>query len=227
MENHLHIITGHYGSGKTEFAVNFAISLAQKGYEVTLADLDIVNPYFCSREQTQALNGRGVRVNATLGGGADLPALNPAVSALFEPGVCGVIDAGGDPAGARVLARYAEAICSVPYEFFCVLNFNRPETATPEQAERYLRQIEQSAKLAATGLIHNTHLCSETTAADVLRGAKLAEEVSKRTRLPVLYHAFPPWVKGLAGLPPETLFPMAIMMRKPWETDCEPEPEPD
>ena len=62
MENHLHIITGHYGSGKTEFAVNFAVSLARKGYDVTLADLDIVNPYFCSREQTQALNGRGVQV---------------------------------------------------------------------------------------------------------------------------------------------------------------------
>lgn len=227
MENHLHIITGHYGSGKTEFAVNFTVSLARKGYDVTLADLDIVNPYFCSREQTQALNGRGVRVIASLGGGADLPALNPAVASLFEPGVCGVIDMGGDPEGARVLGRYAEAIRAVPHELLCVLNFNRPETATPEQAERYLRGIEHSAKLAATGLIHNTHLCSETSAADVLAGAKLAEEVSKRTGLPVLYHAFPRWIKGLAGLAPETLFSMDIMMKKPWETDCEPEPEPD
>ena len=227
MNDKLHIVTGHYGSGKTEFAVNLAFRFAREGQAVTLADLDIVNPYFCSREQTQALNGRGVRVIASLGGGADLPALNPAVSALFEPGVCGVIDMGGDPAGARVLGRYAEAIRAVPHELLCVLNFNRPETATPEQAERYLRQIERSAKLAATGLIHNTHLCSETSAADVLRGAKLAEEVGKRTGLPVLYHAFPRWIKGLAGLEPETLFSMDIMMKKPWETDCEPEPEPD
>lgn len=225
MEDHLHIITGHYGSGKTEFAVNFAISLAQKGYDVTLADLDIVNPYFCSREKTQALNERGVRVIASLGGGADLPALNPAVTALFEPGVCGVIDMGGDPAGARVLGRYAERIRAIAHELLCVLNFNRPETATPDQAERYLRQIERSAKLTATGLIHNTHLCLETTAADVLRGAELAEEVSRRVGLPVLYHAFPRWVEGLSGLAPETLFPMELMMKKPWETGCESEPD--
>jgi hypothetical protein len=227
MEDHLHIITGHYGSGKTEFAVNFSISLAGKGYDVTLADLDIVNPYFCSREKTQALSERGVRVIASLGGAADLPALNPAILALFEPGVCGVIDVGGDPAGARVLGGYAEKIRAIPHAFLCVLNFSRPETATPEQAERYLRQIERSAKLTATGLIHNTHLCLETTASDVLRGAELAEEVSRRVGLPVLYHAFPRWVEGLNGLPPETLFPMDIMMKKPWETDCEVEPEPD
>jgi len=224
-ENHLHIITGHYGSGKTEFAVNFAFRLARAGYAVTLADLDIVNPYFCSRGQREALESHGVRVIASTGGDADVPALNPEVYALLEKDVCGIMDVGGDAAGARVLGRFAPKIRAMEYELFCVLNFNRPETATPEKAERYLREIERSAKLTATGLIGNTHLCGDTAAEDVLRGAELAETLASRVQIPVRYHAFPRWVGNIAGLPPETLFPMDIMLKKPWESDREFEKE--
>lgn len=224
-ENHLHIITGHYGSGKTEFAVNFAFCLTRAGYAVTLADLDIVNPYFCSRGQREALESRGVRVIASTAGDADVPALNPKVYSLLEKDVCGILDVGGDAAGARVLGRFAPKIQTLAYELFCVLNFNRPETATPEKAERYLREIEHSAKLTATGLINNTHLCGDTAAEDVLRGAELAETLASRVQIPVRYHAFPRRVGNIAGLPPETLFPMDIMLKKPWESDRELEKE--
>ncbi|NLI52934.1 MAG: hypothetical protein GX417_01260 [Clostridiales bacterium] len=220
MERHLHIVTGHYGSGKTEFSINLALALARAGDAVALADLDIVNPYFCSRGQRTALEAQGVRVIASAGGDADLPAINPAVYALLESGVCGIMDVGGDAAGARVLGRFAQKIQAVEHELLCVLNFNRPETATAEQAERYLRDIERSAKLRTTGLVNNTHLCGETAARDVLRGAELAQAVSARTGIPVRWHSFPRRLAGAVDLPPETLFPMDLLLKKPWETDC-------
>ncbi len=225
MEDHLHIITGHYGSGKTEFAVNLAFRLARAGHAVTLADLDIVNPYFCSREQKEPLETVGVRVIVSAGGQGDLPALNPAIFSLLESGVCGIMDVGGDPAGARVLGRFAQKIRKIEHEFLCVLNFNRPETATPEKAERYLREIEHSAQLTATGLINNTHLCGETTAEYVLRGEKLAQAVAASTGIPVLYNAFPRRLTGEVDLPKETLFPMDLMMKKPWEDETKPTKE--
>lgn len=219
MENRLTIVTGHYGSGKTEFAVNLAVALAREGRAVTLADLDIVNPYFCSRERKAELEAEGVRVILSSGGNADLPAVNPAVNALFEPNVCGVMDVGGDPAGARVLGRFAARIRETDHELLCVVNFNRPETATPEKAERYLREIERSAKLAVTGLVHNTHLCGDTTAADVLRGAELARELAGQTGIPIRYHALARGLMDQVNISTGEPFPMDIYMKKPWEIE--------
>ncbi|NLI54495.1 MAG: ParA family protein [Clostridiales bacterium] len=221
MEDHLHIITGHYGSGKTEFAVNLALSFADAGLTPLLADLDIVNPYFCSREQKGRLTARGVRVVLPCGGGADVPAVNPEVSALLERGVCGVMDVGGDPAGARVLGRFAQRIYGIEHELLCVVNFSRPETNTPEKAEDYLRQIERSARLSVTGLVNNTHLCGDTTREDVRRGARLAKALSSATGIPIQYHAFDARLSSGMRLPQKTLFPMDIVMKKPWETDIE------
>ena len=108
----MQIITGHYGSGKTEYAVNLARSMADTMENVVLADLDIVNPYFRSYEQTKMLEDAGVKVIVTsCGGVADIPALNPAVMSVFQDQKWnGVLDIGGDPIGARVLARFAHQI---------------------------------------------------------------------------------------------------------------------
>ena len=107
MSNHLIIVTGHFGSGKTEFALNLAFRFAREGRTVLLADLDIVNPYFCSRERKQELAAQGIRLIASKGADSDLPAINPEVYALFEPGVCGVMDVGGDAIGAQALGRFS------------------------------------------------------------------------------------------------------------------------
>lgn len=219
MESYLYIITGHYGSGKTEFALNLTLRLAEAGQKPTLADLDIVNPYFCSRERREELEAAGVRVILSAGGNADLPALNPAVSSMLEPNAAGVMDVGGDPAGARVLGRFAAKIRAIPHELLCVLNFNRPETATPEKAARYLREIERSAKLGATGLVNNTHLCGDTTVADVLRGAELAEEVAAITGVPVRYHAAMRSLIGGIKVRSGEVFPLDLYMKKPWEIE--------
>ena len=217
MSNHLIIVTGHFGSGKTEFALNLAFRFAREGKDVLLGDLDIVNPYFCSRERKQELAAQGIRLIASKGADSDLPAINPEVYALFEPGVCGVMDGGGDAIGAQALGRFSQKIKTIEHELLCVVNFNRPETNTPEKAEAYLKAIAYSARLPVTGLVNNTHLDHETTPQDILRGAELMEELSKRTGIPVIYHAFESRFLDRLNLPQEQAFPMQLYMRKPWE----------
>ena len=217
MNDHLHIITGHYGSGKTEFAVNLAYRYQREGNAITLADLDIVNPYFCSRERKEEMTAQGIRVIVSKGADSDLPAINPEVYALFEPGVCGIIDAGGDAVGAQALGRFSQKIKSVPYELLCVVNFNRPETNTPKKAEAYLRQIEYSARLTMTGLVNNTHLDRQTTTHDILRGAELTHELSSLTGIPVRFHAVEERFAPRLALQQELVFPMQLYMKKPWD----------
>jgi hypothetical protein len=217
MRNHLIIVTGHYGSGKTEFAVNLAFRLAQAGSLVSLADLDIVNPYFCSRERRAELTKRGIRLIASKGADSDLPAINPEVYALLERGVCGIMDVGGDAAGAQVLGRFSQKIQTIEHELLCVVNFNRPETGTPHKAEVYLRQIEYSSRLLVTGLVNNTHLGDQTTTHDIRRGAELIEALSNSTGIPVKYHTFEERFLETLELPNDQLFPMQLYMKKPWE----------
>ena len=221
------IVTGHYGTGKTEYAVNLALSLAVPGRRVTLADLDIVNPYFRSYEQTARLEAAGVQVIVTsCGGVADIPALNPAVLSVFQdPEITGVLDIGGDPIGARVLARFAPQLRQADFELLYVLNANRPETATAEQALAYLRGIEEQCLQKVTGIVDNTHLCAETTLEETFRGAALAEELSRRTGLPIVHHAVQRrFASQAAERLREPVFPMDLYMKKPWEITCEEEP---
>ena len=216
----IQIITGHYGSGKTEYAVNLAKTLAQSRDNVVLADLDIVNPYFRSYEQTKMLEAAGVRVIVTsCGGVADIPALNPAVMAVFQDkSLTGVLDIGGDPIGARVLARFAHQIRSDEYDLLFVLNANRPETRDAESALAYMRSIEAESHLTVTGIVNNTHLCAETTPGEILKGAALAKELSGKTGLPVVHHAVQKkFLSQVSDQLSEPVLPMDIYMKKPWE----------
>ena len=214
----LTLVTGHYGTGKTEFSVNLALALAEAGERTALADLDIVNPYFRSRERRELLEAAGVRLIATSQAlaDADVPALPAELHALLEDRtVRGVLDIGGDPSGARVLARYRPRIVKEDYRLLYVVNAARPEVRTAERSAEVLRAIETVTGLACTGLVNNTHLCGETTAEDVREGAALAEEVSRLTGIPVACHAAESrFREALKDLDP---FPMEIRMKKPWE----------
>ena len=214
----LTLVTGHYGTGKTEFSVNLALALAEAGERTALADLDIVNPYFRSRERRELLEAAGVRLIATSQAlaDADVPALPAELHALLEDRtVRGVLDIGGDPSGARVLARYRPRIVKEDYRLLYVVNAARPEVRTAERSAEVLRAIETVTGLACTGLVNNTHLCGETTAEDVREGAALAEEVSRLTGILVACHAAESrFREALKDLDP---FPMEIRMKKPWE----------
>lgn len=214
------IVTGHYGTGKTEFAVNLALAMAQEGDQVMIADLDIVNPYFRSRERRALLEEAGVRLisSSQACSDADVPALPAELLTILENrGIRGVLDIGGDPVGARVLARFQPKIVQEDYQLIYVLNANRPEVRSAETAITYLRGIEATTGLTCTGIVNNTHLCGETTADEIRKGAALAEQVSGETGIPVLCHvAEERFVSALSDLP-ETVFPITIKMKKPWE----------
>ena len=138
------IVTGHYGTGKTEFAVNLALALAAEGASVMLADLDIVNPYFRSRERRSLLEEAGIRLisSSQACSDADVPALPAELLTIPEDrSICGVLDIGGDPVGARVLARFQPRIVQEDYQLIYVLNANRPEVRGREKAIAYLRGI--------------------------------------------------------------------------------------
>ena len=216
----IQIVTGHYGSGKTEYAVNLALHLAQDHENVALADMDIVNPYFRSYEQAKMLEDAGIRVIVTSCGGiADIPAINPEVMSIFQQEKwTGVLDIGGDPIGARVLARFAPQLKPEDFDLLFVLNANRPETKDVESALQYMRGIEAECRQKVTGIVNNTHLCGETTAEEILKGARLAQELSERTSLPVIHHAVQrKFVEQVQDKLSEPVLPMNIYMKKPWE----------
>ena len=216
----LSIITGHYGTGKTEFAVNLALQLAGLNHQVMVADLDIVNPYFRSRERRDLLQEAGIRLisSSQACSDADVPALPAELLTILENrDITGVLDIGGDPVGARVLARFNDKIVPEDYQLIYVLNANRPEVRTPEAAIAYLRGIEATTSLTCTGIVNNTHLCGETTAEEIRKGARLAETVSQETGIPVLCHvAEERFIPELSDLS-EPVFPITIQMKKPWE----------
>ena len=214
------IVTGHFGTGKTEFSVNLALALAREGEKVMMADLDIVNPYFRSRERREVLEGAGVRLitSSQDSENADMPSLPAEILTVLEDrSYRGVLDIGGDPDGARVLARYQPKITAEDYQLLFVSNANRPEVRKADDAISYLRCIEEVTGLRCGGLVNNTHLCGETTAQEILRGAELAREISEKTGVPVLCHtAEERLIPELESLK-EPIFPISIQMKKPWE----------
>lgn len=214
------IVTGHFGTGKTEFSVNLALALAREGEKVMMADLDIVNPYFRSRERREVLEGAGVRLitSSQDSENADMPSLPAEILTVLEDrSYRGVLDIGGDPDGARVLARYQPKITAEDYQLLFVSNANRPEVRKADDAISYLRCIEEVTGLRCGGLVNNTHLCGETTAQEILRGAELAREISEKTGIPVLCHtAEERLIPELESLK-EPIFPISIQMKKPWE----------
>ena len=214
------IITGHYGTGKTEFAMNLALAMAAEGQRVMVADLDIVNPYFRSRERRDTLAQAGVQLisSSQACADADVPSLPAELLTIFENrDLRGILDIGGDPVGARVLARFRPKILAEDYQLIYVLNAHRPEVREAENAIAYLRGIEAATGLPCTGIVNNTHLCGETTAADIRKGAVLAAEVSRQTGIPVLCHVAVERLANQLSDLPETVFPITIQMKKPWE----------
>ncbi|WP_313343536.1 ATP-binding protein [Sedimentibacter sp.] len=220
-DKRLVIIIGHYGSGKSEFAVNYAVKMKEQFDNVNIADLDIVNPYFRSREKREFFESIGVKVydSSIRNTAVDIPAL-PAemMGVILNPNSKSVLDVGGDPVGARVLARYAEQIKNVEYDMFFVINGRRPETSTVEGVLKYLKLIEATSKLKISGLINNTHLLKDTTVEDVEFGHELTKKVSWETDIPIRYEAC---IKDTALQITnkeilEKLFPINLYMREEW-----------
>jgi len=187
------LFAGHYGSGKTNIAVNFALHLAKDGLPVTIADLDIVNPYFRTKDSAEELSAAGVRLisSAYANSNVDLPALPAELYALTEDkSRYAVFDVGGDDRGALALGRYAPAIKEEgKYEMIFVLNLYRPLTTSAEEALEVMREIEAAGGIPFTGIVHNSNVGPETTADDILSKEAEAKRLSAMTSLPILFTA--------------------------------------
>ena len=223
------MVVGTYGSGKTEVAVNLAIQLAVDGRRVQLADLDIVNPYFRSREARRLMEEHGVRVVIPPGAQAfaDLPIILPEIQGMLHPppGIVTLFDVGGDDVGAKVLSSLRPAIGDSPYELWQVINSRRPFTGTPEGCLEMQHAIEESSRLKVTGLLVNSHLIEHTTAQTVLEGWRLALEVAQRSGRPVRCVAVMEELAGDAALAEidAPILRMQRHMRPPWISSRRPD----
>ena len=185
------LFAGHYGSGKTNIAINYAKMLRGAGERVTIADLDIVNPYFRTKDSAADLQAEGIDlvVSDFANSNVDFPALPKEIYALVaERDQKVVIDVGGDDRGALALGRYVPDIRKEgDYEMLAVVNASRPLTRTPEDVVEVLCEIEVASQLPFTGIVNNTNLGPQTTAADVLGSVPYADEVAALMKLPVRF----------------------------------------
>lgn len=185
----VNIFCGHYGSGKTNIAINYALYLKEQGLDVSIADIDIVNPYFRTKDSEDELKAKGVGVISLpfANTNVDLPALPAEVYSLVQnKNMYAVFDVGGDDRGAYALGRYVPSILEENnYNMFYVANFYRPLTKTAEDALEVMREIELACGIRFTGIINNSNLGAETTKEDVLQTMQETQKLCDISGLPL------------------------------------------
>ena len=183
------LFSGHYGSGKTNIAVNLAFRLKEQYERVSIADIDIVNPYFRTEDSRKELEAAGIRliVSPFANSNVDVPALPQEVySIVHDRGQQAIVDVGGDDRGALALGRWRDAILEEDnYEMLFVVNRFRPLTRDADSTIEIMLEIEAASKMPFTAVVNNSNLGSETTAEDILASQAYAQEICKRTGLPL------------------------------------------
>ena len=211
------LLCGHYGSGKTNVAVNMAVQLADGTRRVTLADLDIVNPYFRAKDSAAQLESKGIKLicseyaNTNL----DIPALPQDIYSITDDREQSVvIDVGGDDRGAYALGRIADLL-KEEQNFDCLLVINkyRPLTPNASSAVEIMREIEAAGKIPFTGIVNNSNLGAETRAEDVTASRQFANEVSRLSGLPIVLTSFDRSLAGQLSDKVENPFPISLQKR--------------
>ncbi|MCL2137482.1 MAG: hypothetical protein FWH40_08225 [Coriobacteriia bacterium] len=223
----LSIITGHYGVGKTNLALNLVKRWLPKSPNLRLIDLDIVNPYFRSSDSIEWLtaNSVGLLGPSLAGTTLDAPALAHGIDEALRQASTDypvLVDVGGDPDGARALARYSASILTHDYLLVYVANFNRPEVATPQSALELMRAIEAQSKLQTKAIIGNTHLKQLTTVEQVSSTLPALLELSELSGLPLICVTISEELAlgleaAIGGQHSLQVLPMVQMVKTPWE----------
>ncbi len=190
MPKRLTLFAGHYGSGKTNIAVNYAIDLKDKGYPVVIADLDIVNPYFRTKDSEEELKAKGIELLCSpyAGSNLDIPSLPQEMyRAVQDKNTYAVMDIGGDDAGAVALGRFAPFIKEEDnYDMIFVVNFYRPLTRTADEALEIMREVEAASHLKFTAIMNNSNLGEDTSVDDVISTDAEAKKLSEMSSLPLV-----------------------------------------
>ena len=185
------LFAGHYGSGKTNIAVNWALKLRETHERVLIADLDIVNPYFRTKDSLEELNKAGIRLISSeyANSNVDLPALPTEMYSITDDtSSMAVVDIGGDDRGAHALGRYAPGILEEnDFDMLFVVNMYRPLTTTARDTIEVLYEIEAACHMPFTGIVNNSNLGDMTTTADILASLPYANEIAEKTHLPVRF----------------------------------------
>ena len=211
----LTLFAGHYGSGKTNIAVNYAFKLAEEGKQVCIADLDIVNPYFRTKDSEKELAEAGIRLVSPkfANSNVDLPAL-PAESyrLVQDKSTYGIMDIGGDDRGAYALGRYADAIkAENNYRMAFVVNCYRPLTSTVEDTVEIMREIESACGLKFTCIVNNSNLGEETVTETLLASLDFVKKLSEATGLELWMHTAVPEVAD--KLPQLPIMPIKLQKK--------------
>jgi len=208
------LFAGHYGSGKTNIAVNYALLLAKEGKQTAIADLDIVNPYFRTKDSAKELAQAGVELISPqfANSNVDLPALPAeAYKLVTDRSLFAVMDIGGDDRGAYALGRYTDAILAEGnYRMAFVANSCRPLTRTPEEALEVMREIEAACRLPFTCIVCNSNLGHETRPETVLEARPYMEALSRLSGLPIWLTAAERGVAQALEGKVENLLPMQL-----------------
>lgn len=187
-DKRINIFTGHFGSGKTEVAVNYAMKMAEAGYRTAIVDFDIINPYFRTADAKDALEEQNIKVILPMyaNTNVDIPAIPPEIYSLFEDkDIKVVLDVGGDDLGAKAVSRFKEEIVSDDYEMFFVVNTKRIMTDSPEKIAEMIAIIEDGANIKVTKLVNNSNLLEETTPEIIQEGNLIISQVSEKTGIPI------------------------------------------
>lgn len=211
------LLCGHYGSGKTNIAVNMALDLKKQYENVAALDLDIVNPYFRTKDSSDLFEKAGIRliVSEYANTNLDIPALPQEMYAVVDDrSLMSIVDVGGDDRGAYALGRLSPAIREENnYDMFLVVNHFRPLTPDARSTVEVMREIEAAASLTFTGIINNSNLGAETTAEDVLSSEAYAEDVARLAGLPLVMTAAEESVAASLEGRVRNLFPMRLQRR--------------
>ncbi len=221
-EKRINIFTGHFGSGKTEVAVNYALRLAESNFMTSIVDFDIVNPFFRTADAKEELERNNIWVILPMyaNTNVDVPAIPPEIYSLFQKKEYkAVLDVGGDDLGAKAVARFKEEILSDDYDMFFVINTRRGMTDTPEKIVEMITLIEDSAKIKVTKLINNSNLLEETTPEIILEGNAIISQASKKLGIPIGITAGMESVISLldsSKLSGSELLPLRKQIHLPW-----------
>jgi RecA/RadA recombinase len=216
------IITGHFGSGKTEMSVNLALEARRTNEKVAVADLDIVNPYYRARDARALFAENGIELIAPAErlAASDLPIVSGDIyRVIYDPAYKLIVDAGGDKDGATALGQFYNEWKDMDLEVLFILNANRPYVSTLEGAVDTLLKIEKASRLKITGIINNSNVGNETTLADVEKGLELSRALSEKLDIPLLSTTLSQHLSAEADsyLPVSEVKVISRYLKLPWE----------